>query len=91
MASESLKLPTFTSSDALALSVSGSCIKSASNLFVNLITRYVLSSNNGFSIVLSVNLSTGIIRELTGSAPGVWKPGIFSAPENFLLCGETVV
>lgn len=58
MSSSSLKLPTLTLTEALALSVSGSCTSRASSLLGNLITRYDLSSSDEVSS-LSAILSTG--------------------------------
>lgn len=58
ISSASLKLPTFTFTAALALSVSGSCTRRASSLFGSLMTLYDLSSRAGASS-LSVTRSMG--------------------------------
>ena len=62
----SLKLPTFTSSAPLALSVSGSWMRRASSWFGRRMTLYERSSRAGRSM-LSATRSGGVLRLSTGA------------------------
>ena len=86
--SASLKLPTLTLTEALALSVSGSWTSKASSLLGSLTTRYDRSSSSGAS-KLSVMRSIGTMvarRRLKGGVGGQTGQGYVIREGRMLEC-----